>query len=57
MARTTPSSVEATTSRPTHGDLTLLPQYRLPRILATWASAALPMAALFWGIGPLLARP
>jgi membrane protease YdiL (CAAX protease family) len=56
MAHTTPSSVEATTYRPTPGGFTSLPQYRLPRILAIWASAALPMAALAWLVAPLLAH-
>src|SRR3954469_5761722 len=31
-------------------------QYSLPAILATWAAAALPMAALAWLVAPLLAR-
>src|SRR5215210_8718275 len=31
-------------------------QYSLPAILATWAAAALPMAALAWVLAPLLAR-
>jgi membrane protease YdiL (CAAX protease family) len=31
-------------------------QYTLAGILGTWAAAALPMAVLFWGIGPLLAH-
>jgi uncharacterized protein len=31
-------------------------QYTLAGVLGTWAAAALPMAALFWGIGPLLAH-
>jgi membrane protease YdiL (CAAX protease family) len=33
-----------------------LPQYFVPRILATWAAAALPMAALAWGVAPRLAE-
>jgi membrane protease YdiL (CAAX protease family) len=31
-------------------------QYSLAAILGTWAAAALPMAVLFWVIGPLLAH-
>jgi len=31
-------------------------QYTLAGVLGTWAAAALPMAALWWVIGPLLAR-
>ena len=31
-------------------------QYTLAGVLGTWAAAALPMAALFWVLGPLLAR-
>jgi membrane protease YdiL (CAAX protease family) len=31
-------------------------QYTLAGILGTWAAAALPMAVLFWVIGPLLAH-
>ena len=31
-----------------------IPQYRLPAILAVWAAAALPMAALAWLIAPAL---
>jgi membrane protease YdiL (CAAX protease family) len=56
MASTTSSSVDATTYRPTRGELASLPQYRLRRILATWAAAALPMAALAWVVAPLLAH-
>ena len=33
-----------------------LPQYSLRRILAVWAAAALPMAALAWIVAPSLAR-
>jgi membrane protease YdiL (CAAX protease family) len=32
-----------------------IPQYRLPGILAVWAAAALPMAALAWLVAPALA--
>ncbi|MCW2810166.1 MAG: Abortive infection protein, partial [Friedmanniella sp.] len=56
MAHLTPSSVEETTYRSTPEGITSLPQYRLPRILAIWASAALPMAALSWLMAPLLAH-
>jgi uncharacterized protein len=56
MTPTTASTVEATTDLPSPGDLTLLPQYSLRRILATWASAALPMAALAWLVAPFLAH-
>jgi uncharacterized protein len=31
-----------------------IPQYRLPAILAVWAAAALPMAALAWLVAPVL---
>ncbi|WP_138760503.1 CPBP family intramembrane glutamic endopeptidase [Modestobacter altitudinis] len=31
-------------------------QYTVAGVLGTWAAAALPMAALWWAIGPLLAR-
>src|SRR3954453_8467786 len=31
-------------------------QYTLAGVLGTWAAAALPMAALFWGVAPLLAH-
>jgi uncharacterized protein len=31
-----------------------IPQYRLPAILAVWAAAALPMAALAWLVAPAL---
>jgi len=31
-----------------------IPQYRLPAILAVWAAAALPMAALVWLVAPAL---
>lgn len=31
-------------------------QYSVPTIIATWAAAALPMAALGWVVAPLLAR-
>jgi uncharacterized protein len=31
------------------------PQYSLPRTLAVWAAAALPMAVLAWGVAPRLA--
>jgi membrane protease YdiL (CAAX protease family) len=38
-------------------DLTApVPQYSLPRILATWAAAALPMAVLAWVVAPRLAE-
>jgi hypothetical protein len=33
-----------------------LRQYTLAGVLGTWAAAALPMATLFWEIGPLLAH-
>src|SRR3954454_23829161 len=33
-----------------------IPQYSLPRILATWDAAALPMAALTWVVAPRLAH-
>jgi membrane protease YdiL (CAAX protease family) len=32
-----------------------LPQYSVPRILGTWAAAAIPMAVLAWGVAPRLA--
>jgi membrane protease YdiL (CAAX protease family) len=31
-------------------------QYTLAGVLGTWAAAALPMAVLFWGVAPMLAR-
>ena len=33
----------------------VIPQYRVPAILAVWAAAALPMAALAWLVAPALA--
>jgi hypothetical protein len=33
-----------------------IPQYGLARILAIWAAAALPRAALGWVIAPAVAR-
>ena len=33
-----------------------LPQYSLPRILGTWAAAALPMGVLAWVAAPWLAH-
>jgi len=36
-----------------HSDVEI-PQYRLPKILAVWAAAALPMAALAWLVAPAL---
>jgi membrane protease YdiL (CAAX protease family) len=33
-----------------------IPQYTLPRILGTWAAAALPMGAMAWLVTPLIAR-
>jgi membrane protease YdiL (CAAX protease family) len=38
------------------GQPVLIRQYTLAGVLGTWAAAALPMAALWWVIGPLLAR-
>src|SRR3954454_22367969 len=34
----------------------VIPQYRPGRVLATWAAAALPMAALAWLVAPRLAH-
>src|SRR5688500_5658530 len=31
-----------------------IPQYSIPKILAVWAAAALPMAALAWLVAPAL---
>jgi membrane protease YdiL (CAAX protease family) len=50
--RTTTS--DARPSRPAT-ETPALPQYSLRRILATWAAAALPMAALAWLFAPWLA--
>jgi CAAX protease family protein len=33
-----------------------IPQYRMSSIIAIWAAAALPMAALSWVVAPLIAR-
>ena len=45
---------------PSHADATVskveIPQYRLRTILAVWAAAALPMAALAWLVAPALAE-
>jgi membrane protease YdiL (CAAX protease family) len=38
-----------------HSEPVPLPQYSRRRILATWAAAALPMAALAWIVAPVLA--
>jgi len=56
MASTTPRLTETTTDRATPEDRAALPQYGLSRIIATWAVAALPMAALAWLVAPLLAH-
>jgi membrane protease YdiL (CAAX protease family) len=50
--------VTATTDLPTTSAKlpTHVPQYSLPRILGTWAMAALPMAAMAWLIAPWLAH-
>jgi len=45
----TPSGPDAAVSK------VQIPQYRLPVILAVWAAAALPMAALAWLVAPALA--
>jgi len=42
-------------ARPAPPETPPLPQYSLRRILATWAAAALPMAALAWLFAPWLA--
>jgi uncharacterized protein len=36
-------------------DPVAIPQYSIPKILAVWAAAALPMAALAWVVAPTLA--
>ena len=36
-------------------DSAAIPQYSIPKILAVWAAAALPMAALAWLVAPALA--
>lgn len=52
----TPDSTVSTATVPAAGDLEpTLPQYSVGRVLATWAAAALPMAALAWIGAPLLA--
>jgi hypothetical protein len=38
-------------TRPVH-----IRRYTFAGVLGTWAAAALPVAVLFWGIGPLLAH-
>lgn len=51
-----PGPRASVTPDPVHaGDLPSVPQYSLRRVLATWAAAALPMAALAWVGAPLLA--
>jgi membrane protease YdiL (CAAX protease family) len=51
--RTTISGDRA--SQPAPRETPALPQYSFRRILATWAAAALPMAALAWLVAPWLA--
>jgi uncharacterized protein len=41
-----------TVEQPTGQEPRQLPQWSLPRILGTWAAAALPMAALSWVVAP-----
>src|SRR4051794_27004361 len=40
--------------QPTSQEPRQLPQWSLPRILGTWATAALPMATLSWVVAPWL---
>src|ERR687897_3442367 len=44
-----------TPSRPETAASVEIPQYTVPRILAVWAAAALPMGALAWLVAPALA--
>jgi uncharacterized protein len=59
VAPTSVASVASVASAPTArtpaAEPVVLPQYSVRRILATWAAAALPMAALAWIGAPLLA--
>jgi membrane protease YdiL (CAAX protease family) len=51
-----PPTKDAIPSGPDVADSKLeIPQYRLPVILAVWAAAALPMAALAWLVAPAVA--
>jgi uncharacterized protein len=51
-----PPTKEATPSRPDAADSKVeIPQYRRRAILAVWAAAALPMAALAWLVTPAVA--
>jgi uncharacterized protein len=55
MVNTARQADARTTERPTALDPPL-PQYSLPRVLAVWAAAALPMGAMAWLVAPWLAR-
>src|SRR5215218_7263806 len=55
MVNTARQTDARTTERPTALDPPL-PQYSLPRVLAVWAAAALPMGAMAWLVAPWLAR-
>src|SRR5215468_7260121 len=56
LGASTPAvAAPAATTSTTAAELVVLPQYSVRRILATWAAAALPMAALAWIGAPLLA--
>ncbi len=46
---------DARTSPPAPHQAIVIPQYGLPRVLGTWAAAALPMGALAWLVAPWLA--
>ena len=57
MTATAPHTPAAGAEEATYRDAqpVLLPQYSRRRVLATWAAAALPMAALAWVVAPVLA--
>ena len=54
FARATTPTAETPAARPA-GSAVLVPQYRLGGVLAVWAAAALPMAALAWLVAPAVA--
>jgi membrane protease YdiL (CAAX protease family) len=56
MTKTTHTDSTVTAEPLTALEAEQLPQYSLARVLGTWASAALPMAALAWVVAPWLAR-
>jgi CAAX protease family protein len=54
MEHSLPLSERAASRADTAVSTVEIPQYRLPAILAVWAAAALPMAALAWLVAPAL---